>query len=183
MFNLSNIRNNNKGFSLIELMIVVAIIGILASVAIPNFQRFIRRSKQAEAKSNLSMIYTAQRSFHGEWQYYDGRFGHIGFSPEGDLRYQYNTALVAPPAGSVYAARKGGAVSAANANNDDIDTATYCAAIAACNSDASAQPSGTAPAGSATAFLAVAGADLQGDAADDWSIDEQKAMNQTSNGE
>src|SRR5689334_15322947 len=59
---------NLGGFSLIEVMIVVAIIGILASVAIPSFQRFAAKAKQAEAKSNLSHLFSAQQTFVGEWQ-------------------------------------------------------------------------------------------------------------------
>jgi len=47
-----------KGFTLIELMIVVAIIGILAAIAIPNFLKFQAKSKQSEAKSNLGAIFT-----------------------------------------------------------------------------------------------------------------------------
>ncbi|TNE49528.1 MAG: prepilin-type N-terminal cleavage/methylation domain-containing protein [Deltaproteobacteria bacterium] len=47
---------NQKGFTLIELMIVVAIIGILAAVAIPAFLKFIRKSKTSEAGINIKSI-------------------------------------------------------------------------------------------------------------------------------
>ena len=49
-------KTNRKGFTLIELMIVVAIIGILAAVAIPGFMTYIKNSKTSEAKTNLNAI-------------------------------------------------------------------------------------------------------------------------------
>ena len=49
-------KTNRKGFTLIELMIVVAIIGILAAVAIPGFMRYIKSSKTTEAQTNLKSI-------------------------------------------------------------------------------------------------------------------------------
>ena len=49
-------KTNRKGFTLIELMIVVAIIGILAAVAIPGFMQYIKNSKTSEAKTNLNAI-------------------------------------------------------------------------------------------------------------------------------
>jgi len=71
-----------KGFTLIELMIVVAIIGILAAIAIPNFLRFQAKSKQSEAKTNLGGIFTAQTAYLSEWNRY-GSFSEIAWSPIG----------------------------------------------------------------------------------------------------
>src|SRR5690242_19789803 len=78
-----------KGFTLIELMIVVAIIGILAAIAIPNFIKFQARSKQSEAKANLKAIVTAQKAYFQEKDHYSTFTGDIGFSPERNNRYAY----------------------------------------------------------------------------------------------
>jgi type IV pilus assembly protein PilA len=78
-----------RGFTLIELMIVVAIIGILAAIAIPNFIRFQARSKQGEAKANLKSMFTAERAFFQEKDRYSSYLNEIGFSPERANRYAY----------------------------------------------------------------------------------------------
>jgi type IV pilus assembly protein PilA len=78
-----------RGFTLIELMIVVAIIGILAAIAIPNFIRFQARSKQGEAKANLKAMFTAERSFFQEKDRYSSYLNEVGFSPERANRYAY----------------------------------------------------------------------------------------------
>ena len=106
------IRNNQKGFTLIELMIVVAIIGILAAIAIPNFLNYQLKAKTAEAKTNLGSIKTAQEAYKAETDVYvvctaspnaapttakqawadQGGFGTIGFSPSGNVYYSYASA-------------------------------------------------------------------------------------------
>ena len=55
-----------KGFTLIELMIVVAIIGILAAVAIPAFLKYIRKSKTTEARTNIRKLYDGELSYFDE---------------------------------------------------------------------------------------------------------------------
>ena len=58
---------SRHGFTLIELMIVVAIIGILAAIAIPNFLQMMLRAKRAELPANLDGVRTAEIGYHAEW--------------------------------------------------------------------------------------------------------------------
>ncbi len=82
-------KRRQGGFTLIELMIVVAIIGILAAIAIPNFLRYQARSRQSEAKTNLGAVFVAETSFFGEQSQY-GTFAQVGYGLAGSTnRYTY----------------------------------------------------------------------------------------------
>src|SRR4051812_47117589 len=95
-----------RGFTLIELMIVVAIIGILAAIAIPNFLKFQARAKQSEPKGNLKAISTAEQSFASA---NEGAFTNdnvaLGWTPERGNRYAYNfgTGTKEPRSGATIA--------------------------------------------------------------------------------
>jgi type IV pilus assembly protein PilA len=67
---MKKLHTHKGGFTLIELMIVVAIIGILAAIAIPNFLRFQLKAKSSEGKTNLAAIRTAEQSFYSEFGNY-----------------------------------------------------------------------------------------------------------------
>jgi len=75
------------GFTLIELMIVVAIIGFLSVIAVPNFFKFLAKAKRSEAYMNLGSIYTAQKAYWAEHGTYSAKLSggsdSIGWKPQG----------------------------------------------------------------------------------------------------
>ena len=110
------------GFTLIELMVVVAIIGVLASVAIPSFQNYQLTSKRAEAFANLGSLAKSQKAYFAEFNDFvgvasepgnslgewpgtekrdktplDSAFSDIGWVPDGDVFFDYDTATAADP--------------------------------------------------------------------------------------
>lgn len=77
---------NGKGFTLIELMVVIAIIGFLAVISVPSFTRFVTKAKRTEAYVNLHAIYAAQKTYwveHGTYTTVLSGENGIGWQPEG----------------------------------------------------------------------------------------------------
>jgi prepilin-type N-terminal cleavage/methylation domain-containing protein len=63
-------RRGEKGFTLVELMIVVAIIGILAAIAIPQFTKYRSRAQNSAALSDLRNVKTDLEGYYAEWTIY-----------------------------------------------------------------------------------------------------------------
>lgn len=112
---LSNsLSGQARGFTLIELMVVVAIVGILAAIAIPNYLHYQLRTRRSEGAVNVAAIRTGQLSYYGlwgqfgspqdpnpsthprdgrrvPWDYSDPEWRELGFDPDGDVYFQYWT--------------------------------------------------------------------------------------------
>ena len=78
---------NRKGFSLLELLTVIAIIGILATIAIPNYRERKAKARQASAISYLNAIATAEDTFFLEHNGFHTSLKVIGFAPLGKVLY------------------------------------------------------------------------------------------------
>lgn len=162
---------DEQGFTLIELMIVVAILGILAAIAIPNFMRFQAKSRQSEAKSNLGAIGTSSEAWRAEQgTYIVGAIGNLGWASQGTVRYSYwydvgGTPTVFP--GATY-----------SGTGADLSASTGC--------NRSTGPTVAVVAATATTYLAATKGEIDADViCDEWSYTEARvltnALNDVSN--
>jgi type II secretory pathway pseudopilin PulG len=81
---------------LVLVPVLVAVVGILAAIAIPNFLKFQCKSKQSEAKTNLAGIWVAEKSFYGEYGFYTTDLKALNWSPDGAPAYLYGFAEEGP---------------------------------------------------------------------------------------
>ncbi len=192
-------RNNKSGFSLVELMVVVAIIGILATIAIPNFSKFQNKAKQSNAKAELSAIFTAEKAYFAEYSSYYHNLHTIGFIPDG-INIVYTTGTpgtcAAPAAGLVkarlYTTGFGTAFTgsytppASSCNTAAIWNGFYPSGTGVTYTSfpvgANTVAGGTGTLGSGGTFTAVAAGILSGTNADAWTMDENSVLTNSQSG-
>ncbi|MFN8847519.1 MAG: type IV pilin protein [Bdellovibrionales bacterium] len=83
---------DQKGFTVVELMVVTAVVGVLSVIAMSSYEDLQANAKRSEAKSSLSALYIAQKSFNSEFGGYSGNLRAVGFSPTGDVLYNIGFA-------------------------------------------------------------------------------------------
>lgn len=113
-------QNRQKGFNLIELVIVVAIIAILSTIAVPSYQGYVAKARQKEALDLLGAYYVKAQAVRAEFGRFPGNFVATGFQPVGQLNHRVQAV-------------DGGAI--ASALNDDacVGTDQACNCGGTCN--------------------------------------------------
>lgn len=184
------IVRGSDGFTLLELMIAVAIIGILAAIAVPKYWVYQARSRQSEAKLALAALVVAEKAFAAEFNTFTGCLSNAGFSPEGAQRY-YIVGFNAPtnadcgPVGGItclgYAWPATGVLTC-----NDQNLVTYFSATGVVNGAVALPTSATLGATSVfrNNFTAAAAGSIsaQSSSYDLWVIDEEKNLINTSPG-
>ena len=173
---------NESGFTLVELMVVVAIIGILSAIAVPNFKKYQAKSKQSEAKIQLAALYSAEVGTSADYDTYATCLPEMGYeqSPRGyyligfaaayDAHVQFSTCATGGAAATVVAGSTQSAFAALSFTSPPLN---YLAAV-------SSNRPGTissATATTQTSFTAAAEASISSAVTlDMWTINNTKAL-------
>lgn len=86
-----------RGFTLVELMVAVAIIGILAAIALPSYNQYMVRSNRAAAQTYLMELSQAQAQFMADTRSYAAATDDLGLRPPASVAAKYKVEIVLVP--------------------------------------------------------------------------------------
>lgn len=99
--------NRDSGFSMVELMVVLVIIGILVLLALPRLEPMVTKAKETEAKLMLKQVYTLEKSYKYEHDVYSASLADIGFEQDSLVtqggRARYKISIVSADANTFLA--------------------------------------------------------------------------------
>ena len=84
-----------KGFTLIEVMIAIGILGLLVAVAIPQYQKFLKKAKQVEVEQSLREIERLQSAYFVQYSAYAPDIQTLGYAPNGKTPYTFTVTVIA----------------------------------------------------------------------------------------
>ena len=159
--------SNEDGFTLIELMVVVAIIGVLSAIAVPNFKKYQAKAKQSEAKIQLAAVYSTEIAAQADYDAFGTCLVDLGYdqAPRGYYAIGFNAVYT-----TGITDRSG------TCSGTFFFTPTATNGFLKAGGSTPTAISLTTALATATTFTASAEGNIAGSANDVWSITEGKAL-------